>query len=54
MLATYDENSLTTTGEAWQIEDRVSRGWEGSGFDPVEIEKRRAGIMARGRDQTSR
>ena len=52
MLATYDENSLTTTGEAWQIEDRVSRSWEGSGFDPVEIEKRRAGIMARGRDQT--
>ena len=53
MLATYDENSLTTTGEAWQIEDRVSRSWEGSGFDPVEIEKRRAGIMARGRDQTN-
>jgi enoyl-CoA hydratase len=52
MLATYDENSLTTTGDAWQIEDRVSRSWEGSGFDPVEIEKRRAGIMARGRDQT--
>jgi enoyl-CoA hydratase len=52
MLATYDENSLTTTGEAWQIEDRVSRSWEGSGFDPVEIEQRRAGIMARGRDQT--
>jgi enoyl-CoA hydratase len=53
MLATYDENSLTTTAEAWQIEDRVSRGWEGSGFDPVEIERRRAGIMARGRDQTT-
>jgi len=27
MLATYDENSVTTTGEAWQIEDRVSRSW---------------------------
>jgi enoyl-CoA hydratase len=52
MLATYDENSLTTTGEAWMIEDRVSRSWEGSGFDPVEIEKRRAGIMERGRTQT--
>jgi len=52
MLATYDENSLTTTGDAWQIEDRVSRSWEGSGFDPVEIEKRRAAIVARGRDQT--
>ena len=54
MLATYDENSLTTTDEAWQIEDRVSRSWEGSGFDPVEIEKRRAGIMKRGRSQTGR
>jgi hypothetical protein len=52
MLATYDENSLTTTAEAWLIEDRVSRSWEGSGFDPVEIEKRRAGIMERGRTQT--
>jgi len=52
MLATYDENSLTTTAEAWLIEDRVSRSWEGSGFDPVEIEKRRAGIMERGRSQT--
>ena len=52
MLATYDENSLTTTGDAWQIEDRVSRSWEGSGFDPVEIEKRSRGIMERGRTQT--
>ena len=52
MLATYDENSLTTTADAWQIEDRVSRSWEGSGFDPVEIEQRRRGIMERGRTQT--
>ena len=52
MLSTYDENSLTTTAEAWGIEDRVSRSWEGSGVDPVEIERRRAGIVARGRDQT--
>jgi enoyl-CoA hydratase len=53
MLSTYDESSLTTVGEAWVIEDRVSRSWEGSGFDPTEIEKRRAGIMERGRTQTS-
>jgi enoyl-CoA hydratase len=53
MLSTYDESSLTTAGEAWVIEDRVSRSWEGSGFDPAEIEKRRAGIMERGRHQTS-
>jgi enoyl-CoA hydratase len=52
MLSTYDRNSLVTDEEAWRIEDEVSRSWEGAGFDPAEIEKRRAGIMARGRDQT--
>jgi enoyl-CoA hydratase len=53
MLATYDEGSLVTGDDAWRLEDRVSREWEGSGFDPAEIERRRAGIMARGRQQTS-
>jgi enoyl-CoA hydratase len=52
MLSTYDRNSLVTDAEAWRIEDEVSRNWEGSGFDPAEIEKRRAGIMERGRAQT--
>lgn len=52
MLSTYDRNSLVTDAEAWRIEDEVSRTWEGSGFDPAEIEKRRAGIMERGRAQT--
>lgn len=52
MLATYAESSLTTGAEAWEIEDRVSREWEGAGFDPAEIERRRAGIIARGREQT--
>ena len=49
---TYDRNSLVSDAEAWVIEDEVSRSWEGSGFDPAEIERRRAGILARGRDQT--
>ncbi|MGZ6887632.1 MAG: enoyl-CoA hydratase [Acidimicrobiia bacterium] len=52
MLSTYDRNSLVTDAEAWAIEDEVSRTWEGSGFDPAEIERRRAGIMERGRSQT--
>ncbi|HZJ25913.1 MAG TPA: enoyl-CoA hydratase [Acidimicrobiia bacterium] len=52
MLATYDEASLVTEADAWTIEGRVSREWEGAGFDPAEIEKRRAGIVARGREQT--
>ena len=51
MLSTYDRNSLVTTSEAWVIEDEVSRNWEGSGFDSAEIERRRAGIMERGRSQ---
>lgn len=51
MLSTYDRNSLVTTSEAWVIEDEVSRNWEGPGFDPAEIERRRAGIMERGRSQ---
>ena len=53
MLATYAENSDTTTAEAWAIEDRVSREWEGAGFDPAEIEARRLGILERGRAQIS-
>jgi enoyl-CoA hydratase len=53
MLATYAEGTDTTVGEAWTIEDRVSREWEGAGFDPAEIEARRLGILERGRSQIS-
>jgi enoyl-CoA hydratase len=53
MLATYAENADTTIAEAWKIEDRVSREWEGAGFDPAAIEARRAGILERGRSQIS-
>jgi enoyl-CoA hydratase len=52
MLRTYAEGALLTEEEAWQLEDRVSREWEGSGFDPAEIERKRTGIVARGREQT--
>jgi enoyl-CoA hydratase len=51
MLKTYDEVSATTIEEAWRIEDRVSREWEGAGFDPEAIEARRRGILERGRAQ---
>jgi enoyl-CoA hydratase len=53
MLATYAESSDTTIAEAWTIEDRVSREWEGAGFDPAAIEARRLGILERGRAQIS-
>jgi len=51
MLQTYAEESLVTTGEAWDIEDRVSRAWEGPGFDPTSIAERREQVTARGRSQ---
>ncbi len=51
MLATYAEVADTTVADGWTIEDRVSREWAGSGYDPAEIESKRAGIVARGRDQ---
>jgi len=53
MLQTYDEASLGTLDEAWNIEERVSRAWQGDGFDPAEVERKRAAIIERGRAQTS-
>lgn len=51
MLATYAEVTDTTIAQGWEVEDRVSREWEGSGFDPAEIEARRLVILERGRSQ---
>jgi len=51
MLTTYDEASLGTLDEAWATEDRVSRAWEGPGFDPKSIAERREQVTARGRAQ---
>lgn len=52
MLRTYDEAAGTILDEAWAIEDRVSREWEGGGFDPAAIEARRRQVIDRGRAQT--
>ena len=51
MLRTYDEVTATTVDEGWKIEARVSRDWEGPGFDPASIESRRMKIVERGRNQ---
>lgn len=51
MLATYAEVADTTVAEGWEIEARVSRDWQGAGFDPAEIEARRQATVARGRQQ---
>jgi enoyl-CoA hydratase len=53
MLQTYDEASLVSLDEAWDIEDRVSRAWQAQGFDPAEVERKRTAIIERGRAQTS-
>lgn len=51
MLQTYDEVTATTVDEGWMIEARVSREWEGAGFDPAAIEARRRQVLERGRSQ---
>ncbi len=51
MLQTYNEVTGTTVDEGWKIESRVSREWEGPGFDPASIEARRLKVVERGRRQ---
>ena len=53
MLQTYNEVTATTVDEGWAIEAKVSREWEGPGFDPSSIEARRKVVMERGRSQIS-
>jgi enoyl-CoA hydratase len=53
MLQTYNEVTGTTVDEGWDIEARVSRNWEGPGFDPASIEARRMKVVERGRQQIS-
>jgi enoyl-CoA hydratase/carnithine racemase len=54
MVQTYNEVTGTTVEEGWKIEARVSRDWEGAGFDPAEIEARRMKVVERGRSQIGR
>lgn len=54
MIQTYNEVTSTTIDEGWKIEARVSREWEGAGFDPADIEARRLKVVERGRSQIGR
>jgi enoyl-CoA hydratase/carnithine racemase len=54
MIRTYNEVTATTVDEGWKIEAKVSRDWEGAGFDPAEIEARRMKVVERGRSQIGR
>jgi enoyl-CoA hydratase len=51
ILATYEEASRVTAGEAWDVETRAAAVLQQGGVDPAEIERRRQGIVERGRDQ---
>jgi enoyl-CoA hydratase len=53
MLATYREVSDTTVDHGWEVESRISLEWEGAGFDPAEIERKRQAVVDRGRSQIS-
>jgi enoyl-CoA hydratase len=46
----YDENAKLTGGDAIANEQRVFRSWN---VDPAEVERRRAAVVARGREQGS-
>mgnify|MGYP001435472556 CR=1 FL=1 len=48
---TYTEGSRVTVGDAWMIESDAAAAWQGKGLDPAEIERRRQGIVDRGRSQ---
>jgi len=51
ILATYEEASRVTGGEAWEAERRAAAVFQRGGVDPAEIERRRQGIVDRGRSQ---
>lgn len=54
MLQTYDEGSLMTGDDAWDLEGRVSHAWLAERSDlAAQVEARRGAVMERGRDQTS-
>jgi enoyl-CoA hydratase len=51
ILATYEEASRVPGGEAWDVEARAAAVFQRGGVDPTDIERRRLGIVARGRAQ---
>lgn len=51
IYATYAAGSLVGAGEAWLVESDAAAAWQGEGLDPAEIERRRQGVVDRGRRQ---
>ncbi len=53
LLASYREIERELTGAGPEVEARTGRDWLDRGFDPTDVERRRQGVLARGREQTS-
>lgn len=51
IYATYAAGSLVSAGEACLVESDAAAAWQGQGLDPAEIERRRQGVVDRGRSQ---
>jgi enoyl-CoA hydratase len=51
ILATYEEASRVPGGEAWDVEARAAALFQRGGVDPGDIERRRRGVVDRGRSQ---
>jgi enoyl-CoA hydratase len=51
LLRSYKDIERELTGAGLEVEARTSQEWR-AGFDPAEVENRRAGVLARGRAQT--
>ncbi len=51
ILDTYEAASRVPGGEAWDVEARGAVAFQRGGVDPGEIERRRRGVVERGRSQ---
>jgi enoyl-CoA hydratase len=51
LLDEYKRVTATTVSEGLRIEAELARGWQGTSFDPAEVERRRQAIVDRGRTQ---
>jgi enoyl-CoA hydratase len=51
LFDTYQRGSLMTGADAWQLEGEAAAAFHGGPVDPAEIERRRHGVVQRGRSQ---
>jgi enoyl-CoA hydratase len=51
LLDEYKRVTATTVADGLQLEAELARGWQGTSFDPAQVEERRKAIQERGRTQ---